>query len=1020
MQTITQLLSVRSVRHALSIALSIALAIPASLSSMPAHASGEAPGPIPALKVAERGAKSATVSWTAPWTDGGAPITDYRVEVRRTDGNWTAVDDGVSSSTRAIIAGLDAGVLYNVRVAAENANGRGPATVLGSLDNLMSNNNELCGSIGSAPLSCMTNAAAVRTVGYYSYPNHSSASLTRVSDVVELEGLCSLSKSVGVICSSRWNNRYGELGQGLVGGPIASFAVPIPTESTIVSIASDTMRNCALDSARQLWCWGAWHTSTRVSTNLLSPTVVKSGVVQFEGSCARLWDGTVECLDADNQWTSIPGLAPLAQLERASGTGWSSCGITSNREVVCFNTVTKAWSTRVEWHGAVDIVVDRFGARCALLETGVVKCAGPNLNGELGDGTRSSTGSSTAKLPEPVISIAANKRLSSAALTSYTCATGVSSTIYCWGEYSRPFSTGLRLSTVPLAVPGGGPATVTPYAAPSEVGAFEQVARGTNSVTVVWGAARSDDSAVVSHLVRWSSDSGSTWTTTETGRETRWESPQVSVNSTVSIQVAAVSEAGTGAWSPTFDAFTTRPPEAPADLTLSTVSGRVVTVRWSEGYDGEDPITRFDVEYSFDGTTWEVASVPGDQTSLVLNDVPARSAMDVRVRAFNAAGASGWSEKVMLTTVGTAPQTIFVSNNSGNPVFGGQVTWVMAAGTMRSALNYGLTDVGMVTFPIAPAGRAIVTMTGVQMPSGASASGSRNVVFSSQRYPFIVLPLEPSKVVHTVKVLLPDGQPVFGANVWVESLADSASIDGIDFVTPEPVLFATTNELGEATLVGYSTRDTNVFVEFNDGVLIQSVTTKLGLGDAVVSLTEMPWVDPLIDTTTVNNGTLVTIPVASSRPGTIVTAIAPAGAAQSCAGRILSARTNAAGRATLKVCATATGTYRVASVGAVSTSAVKVNVRGTRSTEVLFASATSPSHLTARITWSAPAFTGGNPITSYTVKITNARGVAVTRTVTTRTITFSGLTGASVHVVKITPNTRLGAGKPVTLPVPVS
>ncbi|MTA25829.1 MAG: hypothetical protein F2574_02990, partial [Actinobacteria bacterium] len=74
----------------------------------------------------------------------------------------------------------------------------------------------------------------------------------------------------------------------------------------------------------------------------------------------------------------------------------------------------------------------------------------------------------------------------------------------------------------------------------------------------------------------------------------------------------------------------------------------------------------------------------------------------------------------------------------------------------------------------------------------------------------------------------------------------------------------------------------------------------------------------------------------------------------------------------------------------------------------------------ARVTWNAPAFTGGNPITSYTVAITNSRGVTVSRVVTARTVTFTGLTGAMTHSVRITPNTRLGAGAPVVLTVPVS
>jgi hypothetical protein len=288
-----------------------------------------------------------------------------------------------------------------------------------------------------------------------------------------MEGLCYLSRTAGVICSSEWQNRYGELGQGLTGGPVALFHVPIPTNSTIVSIASDSQRNCALDSSRKLWCWGMSEDDSGRQQFLLDPTVVKTGVLEYEGACARLWDGTVECLNADYKWTSNPGMTPLSKLASDHGNGSGGCGITSDRQVVCFNTVAKTWMQRPEWTGAVDVASGDVSPTCALLDTGVVKCYYPtNYRGELGDGNRGLGGYATVKMPEPAIAIATNKRVFVSNHLTYTCAVGVSSKVYCWGEFPHAYSTGLAISTIPLEV------HATPVGIVAEDGGLEQVVAG--------------------------------------------------------------------------------------------------------------------------------------------------------------------------------------------------------------------------------------------------------------------------------------------------------------------------------------------------------------------------------------------------------------------------------------------------------------------------------------------------------------------------------------------------------------
>ncbi len=63
------------------------------------------------------------LSWTAPASDGGAAITDYKVEYQPSGGSWATFADGTSTSTSATVTGLTNGTSYNFRVSATNSTG---------------------------------------------------------------------------------------------------------------------------------------------------------------------------------------------------------------------------------------------------------------------------------------------------------------------------------------------------------------------------------------------------------------------------------------------------------------------------------------------------------------------------------------------------------------------------------------------------------------------------------------------------------------------------------------------------------------------------------------------------------------------------------------------------------------------------------------------------------------------------------------------------------------------------------
>jgi Ca2+-binding RTX toxin-like protein len=74
---------------------------------------------------ATRGNQSASLSWTAPATNGGSPVTGYRIQVR-TGATVARTVVTSTTATSTVVTGLTNGTVYNFRVAAVNALGVGP------------------------------------------------------------------------------------------------------------------------------------------------------------------------------------------------------------------------------------------------------------------------------------------------------------------------------------------------------------------------------------------------------------------------------------------------------------------------------------------------------------------------------------------------------------------------------------------------------------------------------------------------------------------------------------------------------------------------------------------------------------------------------------------------------------------------------------------------------------------------------------------------------------------------------
>ena len=87
----------------------------------------DVPGKPDRLVIANMTKDSANLTWSPPASDGGSPITNYKVEMRKKgDKSWKPVPKDEGPVTECTVPGLEEEKLYEFRVTAENKAGPGP------------------------------------------------------------------------------------------------------------------------------------------------------------------------------------------------------------------------------------------------------------------------------------------------------------------------------------------------------------------------------------------------------------------------------------------------------------------------------------------------------------------------------------------------------------------------------------------------------------------------------------------------------------------------------------------------------------------------------------------------------------------------------------------------------------------------------------------------------------------------------------------------------------------------------
>jgi alpha-tubulin suppressor-like RCC1 family protein len=290
---------------------------------------------------------------------------------------------------------------------------------------------------------------------------------------------CALTPEGGVQC---WgNNDYGQLGDGTNIG--SNVRVEVLGIEGGVSIVAGGNHTCVLESNGSVWCWGEntmGQLGNGTTANSNVPVKVLDGAVDvtagIDYTCAVMESGEANCWGNNDQGQlangslfsqTRPTIASLiAGVSGLTAGQATNCGITEEGKVACWSN-GQGWEAAdltdpstfvmvnrftaglvalyeqgipVEWNmadkpGAQNLQGALFGDGglanvCVLKDDGSVLCWGLNDNGELGDGTNT-----TSMLPTRVKDLQGAYAL--AVGEHHSCVLNGIDEIQCWGLNSN-------------------------------------------------------------------------------------------------------------------------------------------------------------------------------------------------------------------------------------------------------------------------------------------------------------------------------------------------------------------------------------------------------------------------------------------------------------------------------------------------------------------------------------------------------------------------------------------------------
>ena len=258
----------------------------------------------------------------------------------------------------------------------------------------------------------------------------------------------------------------------------------------------------------------------------------------------------------------------------------------------------------------------------------------------------------------------------------------------------------------------------------------------------------------------------------------------------------------------------------------------------------------------------------------------------------------------------------------------------------------------------------------------------------------------------------------------------------------------TTNTMGRFSILGFTRSVPDARINYDDSVITQTQDVQLQARVTKVELDYVPYVSVSDSSISASENTAVTVPVVVADPvsaelndlrglraGDVrklrganvrVKLASPSGApvysAGTCRGLASSYVTGSNGRASVKVCATKSGNYRVVSLtgGTLSMGAVEILVKGAPSMSVRKLKGNSSTFGSMNVSWTKPKYTGGSAITGYVVKATATGVPTVTKLVTSTSLRLTGLRNGKRYTVSVVAVTKNGKSDPVRILVPVA
>ena len=535
---------------------------------------------------------------------------------------------------------------------------------------------------------------------------------------------------------------------------------------------------------------------------------------------------------------------------------------------------------------------------------------------------------------------------------------------------------------------------------------------------------------MLGYRIERSLDSGGSWATLVANSgsdQTTLSDISLSNGVTYTYRVAALTVAGTGAWSDAANATPVGLPGTPLGVGATPADGGLV-VTWSPPTDtGGTPITSYVIDL-FAGSSWQLgaASVTGSTLSTTVSGLTNGSTYRVRVTAVNAQGSSPASGEVsgvpaapasVPTALAAAPLASGVvrvtwstpASDGGYPITGYRVEratsgagpWTaVTANSGTTSATYdvsGLTGGQLYYFRI-----AAVTSVGV----GASATTSSTAVTGAS------VPTTLVTVIGDSQATLTWGSPVDAGGGTVSAYRVETSSDGSLWVAygsdlPASTFTATITGLTNGTTIFARVSAVNAAGAGTPAITSATPSTVATAPTAVSATAAGPGVLTVTWTTpTSTGGTAISgyrLQVSTDSGANWTTSIVSTGTTAT-ATLLTGLTTNVATQVRVAaITATGPGPYSIATTATPLSLASSV-----RSLSAISA------NTALNLTWSTPLNTGGAAISGYQIEQSADGASWVTVVADTGSpavaYTVSGLTNGTAVYVRVSPITPVGVG----------